>query len=411
MEIGKELIAKIVRLNNEGEGVAIFDGLVIFVPGTLIDEEVKIRITDMKKNYAKGEIVKILIPSNKRRIPVCPFYEKCGSCNLMHMDYEEQLEFKRTKVIGIFKKVSNIDVNINKVNTFNNLYYRNKVVFRVDQDKIGYYIPKTNTLVDITECLICDKQINEVLNRLRTFIKENKNHKIKEVMIRVAREEVMVSLDKINEEYLDKIKDLFKDITSLYIDNELIIGIPSINQKMNDLVFDISPKSFFQVNVETASKLYEYALKDVIDKNITVDLYCGTGTITMLLANKSRRVIGIEVVEDAVKDAENNLLLNSIENVEFKLGRVEDLIDELKDLNIDTLVMDPPRSGSDKKSLRALLKIKPKEIIYISCNPVTLARDYNVIKNLYNIKEIELFDMFPNTYHVETVMILEKKDV
>ena len=411
MEIGKELIVKIVRLNNEGEGVAIFDGLVIFVPGTLIDEEVKIRITDMKKNYAKGEIVKILIPSNKRRIPVCPFYEKCGSCNLMHMDYEEQLEFKRTKVIGIFKKVSNIDVNINKVNTFNNLYYRNKVVFRVDQDKIGYYIPKTNTLVDITECLICDKQINEVLNRLRTFIKENKNHKIKEVMIRVAREEVMVSLDKINEEYLDKIKDLFKDITSLYIDNELIIGIPSINQKMNDLVFDISPKSFFQVNVETASKLYEYALKDVIDKNITVDLYCGTGTITMLLANKSRRVIGIEVVEDAVKDAENNLLLNSIENVEFKLGRVEDLIEELKDLNIDTLVMDPPRSGSDKKSLRALLKIKPKEIIYISCNPVTLARDYNVIKNLYNIKEIELFDMFPNTYHVETVMVLERKDV
>ena len=411
MEISKELIVKIVRLNNEGEGVAIFDGLVIFVPGTLIDEEVKIRITDMKKNYAKGEIVKILIPSNKRRIPVCPFYEKCGSCNLMHMDYEEQLEFKRTKVIGIFKKISNIDVNINKVNTFNNLYYRNKVVFRVDQDKIGYYIPKTNTLVDITECLICDKQINEVLNRLRTFIKENKNHKIKEVMIRVAREEVMVSLDKINEEYLDKIKDLFKDITSLYIDNELIIGIPSINQKMNDLVFDISPKSFFQVNVETASKLYEYALKDVIDKNITVDLYCGTGTITMLLANKSRRVIGIEVVEDAVKDAENNLLLNSIENVEFKLGRVEDLIEELKDLNIDTLVMDPPRSGSDKKSLRALLKIKPKEIIYISCNPVTLARDYNVIKNLYNIKEIELFDMFPNTYHIESLMVLERKDV
>ena len=411
MEIGKELIVKIIRLNNEGDGVATFDNLVVFVPGALIEEEVKIKITEMKKNYARADIVKILIPSKNRRIPVCPFYNECGSCDIMHMEYEEQLEFKRTKVEGIFKKISNLDISIPKVNTFNNLYYRNKVVLRVEEDKIGYYKPKTNTLVDITECLICDKLINEILNRLRTFIKENKNHKIKEVMIRVAREEIMVSLDKLNEDYLDKIKELFKDITSLYINNELVLGIPSINQKMNDSVFDISPKSFFQVNVETASKLFECALKDVEDKNITVDLYSGTGTITMLLAKKSRRVIGVEVVEDAVKDAENNMLLNNIENVEFKLGRVEDLIDELKEINIDTLVMDPPRSGSDKKSLRALLKIKPKEIIYISCNPVTLARDYNVIRNLYDIKEIELFDMFPNTHHVETVCILKIKDI
>ena len=329
----------------------------------------------------------------------------------MHMDYEEQLDFKKTKVEGIFKKISNIDININKVNSFNNLNYRNKVVFRVEEDKIGYYIPKTNTLVDINECLICDKLINDALSKIRLFIKENKNHKIKEVMIRVAREEVMIALDNLNVKYIDTIKEVFKDITSLYVKNELILGIPSINQKLLDLVFDISPKSFFQVNALTASKLFEYALKDVNDKNICVDLYCGTGTITMLLAKKARRVIGIEVVESAVKDAENNLLLNSIDNVEYKLGKVEDLIDDFKDINIDTLVMDPPRSGSDKRSLRALLKIKPKEIIYISCNPVTLARDYNVIKNLYDIKSIELFDMFPNTYHVETVLVLERKDV
>lgn len=411
MELGKELIVKIIRYNNEGEGVAIFNDLVIFVPGVIVSEEVKIKIVDIKKNYARGEVIKILIPSTERRIPVCPFYNECGSCNLMHIDYNEQLDFKKKKVEDIFKKVSNIDVEVKKINSFNNLHYRNKVVLRVSEDKIGYYKEKTNTLVDINECLICDELINDIIRRIRTFIKDNKNHKIKEVMIRVAREEVLLCFDNLNKNYIDDIKDIFKDVTSLYINDELILGISSINQKILDLVFDISPKSFFQVNTLTASKLFEYALKDVNDKNICVDLYSGTGTITMLLSKKARRVIGIEVVKDAVKDAENNLLLNGIDNVEFKLGRVEDLIDELKDLNIDTLVMDPPRSGSDKRSLRSLLKFKPKEIIYISCNPITLARDYNVIKNLYEIKEIQLFDMFPNTTHVETVMVLEKKDV
>lgn len=409
MELGKELIVKIVRYNNEGEGVAIFNDLVIFVPGVIIDEEVKIKIVELKKNYAKGEVIKILIPSNDRRIPVCPFYNECGSCNLMHIDYDKQLEFKKQKVIDVFKKVSNIDVEIKSINSFNCLHYRNKVVLRVDKDKIGYYKPKTNSLVDINECLICDELINDIIRKIRSFIKENSNHKIKEVMIRVAREEVIISFDDLNKKYIDIIIDTFKNVTSLYIKDELVLGIPSINQKLLDLVFDISPKSFFQVNTLTASKLFGYALKDVNDKNICVDLYSGTGTITMLLAKKARRVIGIEVVPDAVMDAENNLLLNDIDNVEFKLGRVEDLIDELKDLNIDTLVMDPPRSGSDKRSLRALLKFKPKEIIYISCNPITLARDYNVIKNLYEIKEIQLFDMFPNTYHVECVSLLSLK--
>ena len=411
MKIGKELIVKIERMNNEGDGVAIYDDFVIFVKDALIGEEVSVKIVDVKKNYAVATIKKMIIPSENRRVPVCPFYKECGGCNLMHIDYEEQLRFKKTKIESIFKKISHMDISVKEVCSYNNLYYRNKAVFKVEEDKIGFYKPKTNSLIDINECMICNKCINDTLVKIREFIKNNKYHEIKEVMIRVARDEVMVSIDYLNEEYIEKIKDALSDVTSLYIDNKLVYGIESINQKINDLVFDISPKSFFQVNVETASKLYEYALKDVIDKNICVDLYCGTGTITMLLAKKSRRVIGIESVESAIEDAKNNLLLNDIDNVEFKLGKVEELIDELKDINIDTLVLDPPRSGSDKKSLRYLLKIKPKEIIYISCNPVTLARDYNVLKNLYEIKEITAFDMFPNTNHVETVMVLEKKDV
>ena len=198
-------------------------------------------------------------------------------------------------------------------------------------------------------------------------------------------------------------------VTSLYVGDKLVYGIDSINQKINGLVFDMSPKSFFQVNIETASKLYEYALKDVDNQNITVDLYSGTGTIAMALAKKSRRVIAIESNKNAVKDAKNNMLLNGIDNIEFKGGKVEDLIKILKDIKIDTLVLDPPRTGSDKLSLKMLLKIKPKNIVYISCNPITLAKDFNTLKEGYQIKKIEAFDMFPNTSHVETVMLLERK--
>ena len=411
MEIGKELIVKIIRLNNEAEGVALYNGFVIFVPSALINEEVRVKIVKVNKNYANAKIVKVLIPSEKRRIPVCPFYDKCGSCNLMHMEVSEQLDFKKYKVESVFKKIANIVINLDRAYSYNNLNYRNKVVFRVEEDRIGYYRPKSNSLVDINECLICDEKINETLSKIRDFIKENTDHSIKEVMIRVAKEELLVRFDNLNELYEEKIALIINNANSIYVGDKLIYGIPSINQKINDLVFDISPKSFFQVNFETASKLYEYALKDIDDKNVCVDLYSGTGTITMLLAKKARRVIGIEVVEDAVKDAKNNLLLNNIDNVEFKQGKVEDLIDEIKDLNIDTLVMDPPRSGSDKKTLKSLLKIKPKEIVYISCNPVTLVRDYSILRSLYNIKEIKAFDMFPNTIHVETVMVLGKKDV
>lgn len=409
MEKGKELIVKISRLNNEADGVALYDGFVIFVPGALIDEEVKIEIVDVKKNYAVAKLLKVLIPSDKRREPICPYYDKCGGCNIMHMDNDEQLCFKSEKVKSVLKKISNIDFEIDKAYSYNNLNYRNKAIFKVDNNKIGYYEQKSNTLVDIDRCLICDDRINVVLLIIKDFISSSRDHYIKELMVRVARDEILVRVDNLNEIYEERVKELLSYVNSIYVGDRLIYGIPSINEKINDLVFDISPNSFFQINTETASKLYEYALRNVNDKNVCVDLYSGTGTITMLLAKRSRRVIGIEVVEDAIKDAENNLLLNNIDNVEFKHGRVEDLIDEIIDLNIDTLVLDPPRSGSDNKTLRALLKIKPKEIIYISCNPVTLARDYNVIKNLYTIKDIKCFDMFPNTTHVESLMVLERK--
>lgn len=409
MEIGKEIIVKVERFNNEGDGVCLYNNFVIFVKGALINEELKIRIIDKKKNYAIGEIVEILIPSKSRKIPLCPFYNVCGGCNIMHMNQEMQLELKKEKIKSIFKKISKIDVDIKEIHSYNNLYYRNKITLRVLGNKIGYYKEKTNELVDITECIICDKRINDILHLIREFINYYSSHKINEVMIRTAKDETMVYVDNINKRWLNKFIEKLSMVTSLYVGDKLVYGIDSINQKINGLVFDMSPKSFFQVNIETASKLYEYALKDVDNQNITVDLYSGTGTIAMALAKKSRRVIAIESNKNAVKDAKNNMLLNGIDNIEFKGGKVEDLIKILKDIKIDTLVLDPPRTGSDKLSLKMLLKIKPKNIVYISCNPITLAKDFNTLKEGYQIKKIEAFDMFPNTSHVESVMILAKK--
>ena len=411
MEVGKELTVTIERFTNEGAGVAIYEGLVIFVPDALVGEEVKIKITELKKNYAIADLLEVLHISNDRTIPICPFYDKCGGCDIMHMSKDLQLNFKKNKIHDVFKKVCNLDVVVNDVCSFNSSNYRNKVVLRVEGNRIGFYEPKSNTIIDVKECMICDDLINETLFKIRDFINYYKSHGIEEVMIRVARDEVMVYLSSLNKRWYPYFIKRLNNVASIYVRDELIYGVDSINQKINDLVFDISPKSFFQINPKTAEKMFEYALKNIEDQNVCADLYSGTGTIAMSLAKKSRRVIAIESNESAVEDAKENMFLNGLDNIEFKLGRVEDLIDELIELNIDTLVLDPPRTGSDKRSLRALLKIKPKNIIYISCNPVTLARDYNVIRNLYDIKDIQPFDMFPNTHHVETVMVLEKKDV
>lgn len=409
MKLNEICETKILRLNNEGEGVGIIDNIVTFVKGALKDEVVKVKIDEIYKNYAKASIIEIVEKSIDRRIPICPYFDYCGGCNLMHMNYNDQLKFKKEKIESIFKKICNMDITLSSLNSYNTLNYRNKVVFKVKKDKIGFYKRKTNEIIDINECIISDKKINEVLLKLREFIKENTNHRINEVMIRVCNDEIMISINKLNGDYKDKFIELFNYVSSIYINNELAYGVSSLNQKLNNLVFDVSPKSFFQVNPITAENLYNKVLSFISDSDTIVDLYSGTGTITMLLSKKARRVIGIEVVKDAVTDAKNNLLLNGIDNVEFICDKVENKIDQLKDLNVDTLVMDPPRSGSDKKTLKSILEIEPKSIIYISCNPVTLARDINMLKEKYELKDISAFDMFPQTYHVECVCVMERE--
>jgi 23S rRNA (uracil1939-C5)-methyltransferase len=324
------------------------------------------------------------------------------------MNYESQVNFKKDKVKSIFKKISNIDIDIKDIIYDKEYNYRNKVTLKVKNDKIGLYREKTNDIINVDKCLLLDNKINDELIKLELFIHRYKNNNISEIMIRVINYKIMLSLDTINKEVRDSFINNFDHVESIYINNKLVYGNEFLKETINNLEFNISPKSFFQVNKNIMTKMYDKVIS-YIDGGTTLDLYSGTGTISMLASKTSDEVIGIEVVKDAVKDANNNIELNNIKNVSFICDKVENKIEDLKNKKIDNIIMDPPRSGSDKKSLNSILEIEPKQIIYISCNPVTLARDYNTLQEKYKIKEITLFDMFPNTYHVETVMVLERK--
>ena len=407
VQVNKIYKTKIIRQNNELSGIGIIDDIIVFIDYAIKDEVVKVKINKIFKNYAIGSIVEIIEKSKDRVEPICPYFFKCGGCDLMHIDYSKQLELKKEKVKSILKKICNIDISLDYINSYNTLNYRNKVVFKVDKNKIGFYEKKTNDLIDIDKCIISNNKINECLMKIRNFIKINNNHGITEILIRVCNNEVMICIDNINNSVKNNFIDQLKDVSSIYINNKNIYGKAFLTQTLNELNFSVSPKSFFQVNIDVTKNLYNKVLSYVNKSDVIVDLYSGTGTITTMLSKKAKKVIGIEVVKDAVKDAKNNIILNNVNNVEFICDKVQNKIDILKNLNIDIIIMDPPRSGSDRKTLNSILNIEPKKIIYVSCNPVTLARDINILKEKYMLKEINAYDMFLNTYHVECVCLLQ----
>lgn len=399
MKINDELILDILRFNNEGDGVAKYNDFVIFVKNSLKGEKVKAIITEINDNYAVANTKEVIEESKYRIDPVCPYYKYCGGCNLLHMTSNLELEFKKDLVKNVLKKISNVDIDISDIKSYNELGYRNKISLKVKDNKIGLYQEKSNKLVTIDKCLLVSDRVNDIINKLKDIVIDSN---ISEIIIREIDDKIMVIFDKLN-------KDISLDVDSIYLGDKCIFGTKYLVKEINGYKFVVSPKSFFQVNSVTASNLYDKVVSYINKNDRVLDLYSGTGTISILMSKNAKEVTGVEVIQDAVIDANKNLELNNISNVNFICSKVEDVIDRFK--NIDFIVLDPPRGGSDKKTLRTILSINPKKIVYISCNPITLARDYNILKNNYDIKEVTLFDMFPRTNHVETVMILEKKDV
>ena len=391
----KKLVVKIENLDHFGRGIAKVNNMPIFVENSLIGEEVEIIVTKEKKNYMEGIVNKYIKTSPVRVESKCPYYDNCGGCDLLHLSYEEQLKYKENKVKEIIKKFSGLDC-VNNIVGSKQFNYRNKITLQVNKE-IGYFKKKTNDIIKIDQCLLVDDKINKIIAELKNVDVS----KINKIVIRVTTLETMVVF------YGDIIKKINLNVDTIVVNDKIVKGNGYIKEEINGLNFIISPTSFFQVNNIGMINIYNKVL-DYIDGGNVLDLYCGTGTIGIYVSKKANKVLGIELNKEAVKDALINKKINNIANVDFISGDVGTILSK-NNFKADIVIVDPPRAGLDNNSINNIIKIKPNKIIYVSCDPVTLARDLNILNKYYDVLEITPFDMFGNTYHVECVSVLSRR--
>ena len=409
IKVNNEYQVSILKQDHFGNGLAKINNKLIFVNKALPGDICNIKITKVKKNYANGEILEILQSSTIRTAPICPYYDTCGGCHIMHEEYKQQLLFKENKVKELINKFTGLNnVNYYPIVGKNQFYYRNKVIFHGKNHSLGFYQEKTNDLVPVKECIITNKSLNEVYLKVQSFLNDFPNADIKKVMLRnTSSNEILVALE--GNIHKDEIIPCLDMATTVYLNNELIKGNGFVTEDILGIKFMIYPSSFFQVNYDMMLVLYGIVIDFYRNNNCSkvLDLYCGTGTIGMLVSKYVNNVIGVEVESSSIKSANICKELNGISNIEFIEGKVEDKIDLFKD--VDSIIVDPPRSGLDMHTIDIIMKLNPLSIVYVSCYPATLARDLNILKEKYNVLEVHPVDMFPNTYHVETVCILERK--
>lgn len=396
---------KINSLDHYGRGITKIDNKISFIENALPNEIVQIKIDKNKKKFIEGSVLNYIKTSENRINVNCPYYDFCGGCNIMHLSYEEQLKFKQEKIVNIVKKYFKDNIKINKiVNSDTNINYRNKVTFQTKKN-IGFYKKKSYEIINIDNCLISNKLINDSIKYLNKLNLKD----INKITCRTASNELMIILET-NNENID-ITPLKKIANSVYLkcNNNFkhIYGNKNIYETLNNYKYIISPDSFFQINKNTCLKLYNKIKKYIGTNKKIIDLYCGTGSIGIFVS-KNNNVIGIEINESAIKDANENKKINNINNINFILGDSGKKLNQLN-FNPDIIIIDPPRNGLNKETINNILKYNAEKLIYVSCDPMTLVRDLNILKENYIIKEITPFDMFPNTYHVETLTYLEKK--
>ena len=448
VEKSKEYIVEIIDNGFEGEGIAKIDGFTIFVPNSIKGEKVRVLIVKVLKSHAFGKVLEILEKSEYRVEEDCLTYKRCGGCDLRHVEYKETLKMKQNAVQSLVNKTLKEKVKVEETEGMENPYnYRNKAQYPFGVDKegkpvIGVFAKRTHEIIPIKECLIQNKKAEELAKFVLDFISENNisiyneesqkglvRHivtkiglKTNEIMLilvingeSIAKEKELVS--KVKEKFPEVktiVKNINRENTNVIMgkENVNIYGDGYIKDKLGDFIFKISPHSFYQVNPVQAEKLYNIGVEAAkIDKEDTVfDLYCGIGTITLFMSKYAKKVYGIEIVEEAIKDANENARINNVDNTEFIAGDVEIVLDRLinkEHIIPDVVMVDPPRKGLDSKSIENLLKILPKKLVYISCNPATLVRDLSKLEDKYKITMIKPVDMFPFSKHIECVSLLK----
>ena len=446
MELGKTYELFIEGYDMNGLGVSKKDNVVIFVEKALKGEKVLALITSLHKKYAFAKTVKVLEEGKDRIVSPCEYYEGCGGCDLLHMKYDIECMVKEDKVKNSFKKINNLsDVKINPIIKNDNILgYRNKVMvpFGKDEDDnviYGFYEKLTHEIVSIDKCLISNDESNKVLEFIRRYLSvmnikiyNEQTHKglFRSLMIRNNYKNEMMLVFVTTAYYdfsglIEYLKSDFSLVKSIYLninpnktnvvlsnDYVHLYGDEYLIEDILGLKFKVSPASFMQVNHDNAEKLYSEAFRMAnLTKDMNViDAYCGMGSITLNLAKKVNHVYGIEIVEDAIKNADKNKELNNISNATFICGKCEEEIKKLTNLtNIDVILFDPPRKGCDQEFLKTVVEMKIPKIVYISCGIASLCRDINYLKeNNYEVIEVTPVDLFSRTSHVECVVLLNR---
>lgn len=445
-DLNQELTLKIHNLGNGGEGVGSYEGYTLFVDGALPGEFVRVRLVQRQKKFGRAQLLSILEASPDRVEPPCPLFGKCGGCQLMHLNYAKQLLSKQQKVIDAFSRIGKIDASriAPCLPSPNPLRYRNKIQLPVRQGKeglvLGLYAKSSHDLVEVDHCYIHCPIGEKVFARLQQLLKTSTVTaydpktglgELRHVLIKSAlrTQEVLVIFVTTSEESSTELQEAAKQlfVSGLGIkgvvhninkrhDNvilgrkfQTLLGVDFIHEKLGALQFKVSPQSFFQVNPAQAELLYAKALEfaALTGTEVVLDAYCGVGTLSLFLAKRAKQVIGIECVPEAIQNAKENGQLNGIENVSFVCALSEEYIKTAS--KVDVVVLNPPRQGCETSLLKSLSQLLPQTIVYISCDPATLARDLSHLVSFgYHVEEAQPFDMFPQTAHVETVVKLRR---
>ncbi|NJL22694.1 MAG: 23S rRNA (uracil(1939)-C(5))-methyltransferase RlmD [Leptolyngbyaceae cyanobacterium SM1_3_5] len=444
---GELVEVEITDLSHSGEGVGRFEGRVVFVPDTVTGDRVLARLVRVKPQYAQGKLQKILDGSPHRRRPSCIVADKCGGCQWQQIDYDFQLVAKRNAVLQSLERIGGFDKPIVlETLSANRLNYRNKATYPLarstsGQVQAGYYQKNSHHLINLNQCPIQDLRLDPLLAEMKGDIQERgwsiyseEQHrgKLRHLGLRIGRHtgEILVTLvstdanlDGLTEQaqaWLDRYPNLVSvclnlngDRTNAIFGSETrcIAGQPYLHEIFADLRFQVLPTTFFQVHTEAAELLLEAIAThlNLQGDEILVDTYCGVGTLTLPLAKRVQRAIGLEVQPEAVMQAETNATINQIANTQFLAGRVETLLPQLE-MQPDVVLLDPPRKGCERAVLTALRNLAPGRIVYVSCNPSTLARDLKLLceDGLYRLEQVQPVDFFAQTAHVESAAFLVK---
>ncbi|MCB1136970.1 MAG: 23S rRNA (uracil(1939)-C(5))-methyltransferase RlmD [Chlamydiia bacterium] len=442
---GQRIQFEVHGLGSSGEGIGRFHGLTVFVEGALPGEEVEAEVQLSKKSYARARLLRVIRPSEQRVEPPCPFYERCGGCQIMHMSYAEQLRLKRQRIVDALTRIGRLaDVDVAEVRPSPSpVAYRNKiqlpVVTGADGTVMGLYARQSNDLVPIDACLIhcpLGEQVFAALQRLLpdsglvAYDKRSGKGELRHVLIKtaLATQQVLIVLVGAHQP-----SPALQELASALIrqpgvkgvvhnlnprrDNVILgreylclAGEDGMEEELNGLRFEVAPASFFQVNPPQAEQLYAYAIAtaQLQSGDRVIDAYCGVGTLTLHAAQKAGTVVGVELVPQAIENAKRNAARNGLANCTFYCGAVEDLLAELEPS--DALFLNPPRKGCAPEVLEAIAQHQPLRVVYVSCDPATLARDVALlVAEGYKIEAVQPFDMFPQTMHVETVLTLVRR--